>query len=303
MLKRMAALMLCALSALTVTACAGKNPSSQDNSNNSGKIKVCVTFNAMKEFTEAVGKDKVEITTLIPDGTEPHDFEIKAKDMIKISGARVLVYNGMDMEQWVDDAVEVAGNKNLIKVEASQGVTPIKNADSNERAQYDPHVWLSIKGAETEVENIKNALVKADPQNSSFYEENCSSFVAQLENIYNQYGAKFKSIGKKDFVTGHAAFAYFCRDFGLTQNSVEDVFAEGEPSAQRLNELIEFCKQKNVKTVFVEEMVSPAVSQTLARSIGADVKTIYTLESNEDNKSYLQRMEENISAIYDSLSN
>lgn len=298
MLKRVAALLLCAISAFTVTACAGSAASQDD----SGKIRVCVTFNAMKEFTEAVGKDKVEITTLIPDGTEPHDFELKPKDMIAISSAKVLVYNGMDMEQWVDDAVEAAGNKELIKVEASKGVTPIKNTDSGVRAQFDPHVWLSIKGAETEVKNIKDALVKADPQNSAYYEENCSDFVGQLEGLYNQYQDKFKAIDKKDFVTGHAAFAYFCRDFGLVQNSVEDVFAEGEPSAQRLNELIDFCKKRGVKTVFVEEMVSPAVSETLADSIGADVKTIYTFESNEDDKSYLERMKDNLSAVYESLS-
>lgn len=294
----MAALLLCALSALTVTACAGNETSRDDG----GKVKVCVTFNAMKEFTEAVGRDKVEITTLIPDGTEPHDFELKPRDMIAISTAKVLVYNGMDMEQWVDDAVEAAGNKGLITVEASKGVEPIKNEDKDARAQYDPHVWISIKGAEIEVKNIKDALVKADPQNSAFYEENCSDFVGQLEKLFNQYEPKFRALGKKDFVTGHAAFAYFCRDFGLYQNSVEDVFAEGEPSAQRLNELIDFCKRRGVKTVFVEEMVSPAVSQTLADSVGADVKTIYTFESNEGNKSYLQRMKENVSAIYESLS-
>ena len=92
-----------------------------------------------------------------------------------------------------------------------------------------------------------------------------------------------------------------CRDFGLTQNSVEDVFAEGEPSAQQLTELVKYCKSNSVTTVFSEEMVSPEVSETLAGEVGAKVETIYTVESAEDGKTYLERMEENLSKIYDSL--
>ena len=300
MLKKLTALMLCAVTVMSVTGCGAKSTSSVA----SNKLKVSVTFNAMKEFTEAVGKDKVEISTIIPDGTEPHDFEIKAKDMVAISSAKILVYSGMGMEKWVADAVKSSGNKNLIAVEASKGVTPIKNTDSvtSSETQYDPHVWISLKGAETETKNIEAALAKADPTNSAYYKKNCDSFVSQLESLYKEYDAKFKSVKQKDFVTGHAAFAYLCRDFGLTQNSVEDVFAEGEPSAQSLKKLIEFCKKNDVKTIFVESMVSPAVSKTLASSVGANVKTIYTIESSEDSKTYLQRMKDNLSEIYSSIS-
>jgi zinc transport system substrate-binding protein len=76
----------------------------------------------MKEFAEAVGGDKVEITTIIPDGTEPHDFEPDAQDLVSLSSAQVFIYNGLGMEKWADDAVSAADNENLIVVEASDGV-------------------------------------------------------------------------------------------------------------------------------------------------------------------------------------
>jgi zinc transport system substrate-binding protein len=88
-----------------------------------------------------------------------------------------------------------------------------------------------------------------------------------------------------------------CRDFGLEQNSVEDVFASGEPTPQQLAKLVEFAKAKKVKTIFAEEMASPAVSETLANEVGAKVKTIYTIESAEDGKTYLERMKANLEAI------
>ena len=322
MLKRSIAILLCAVTILSTGLCAcskgteagssaGQPQSAQNiaslpqaGSAAVGKLKVSVTFNAMKEFTEAVGKDKIEISTIIPDGMEPHDFEPKAQDLVGLSTAKVFVYNGLGMETWAERAVQSANNPGLVVVEASKGAEPIKNTDDStekEHGQYDPHIWLSLKGAKAEVENIRDGLVKADPSNRNYYEENCKEFVAKLDNLYQEYQKKFISVKKKSFVTGHAAFGYLCRDFGLEQNSVEDIYAEGEPSAQQLAQLIQFCKSHNVKTVFAEDMASPEVSKTLGNEVGAKVETIYTVESNEDDKSYLERIQSDLSKIYSSL--
>ncbi|CAB1249669.1 Uncharacterized periplasmic metal-binding protein TP_0034 [Ruminococcaceae bacterium BL-4] len=315
MSKKIVALLLSLLIVPAFSACgstsssaAGSSTSSiadQANTTENQKVKVSVTFDAMKEFTEAVGKDRVEVSTIIPDGTEPHDFEPKAQDLTELSSAQVFVYNGFGMESWADQAIKAANNKNLVAVEASKGATPIENTDADEikeHGQYDPHIWISLKGAETEAENIRDGLIKADPESADYFKQNCDDFVSQLESLYSEYNTKFQAVQNKSFVTGHAAFAYLCRDFGLEQNSVEDVFAEGEPSAQKLAGLVDYCKKNHVKTIFVEDMVSPAVSQTLADQVGAKVEQIYTIESNEDDKTYLDRMKSNLSEIYDSLS-
>lgn len=313
MLKKIIATMLALSLLASLTACGGSAsstavasataaPSSAAGSNE--KLKVSVSFNAIKEFAEAVGKDKVEISTIIPDGMEPHDFEPKAQDLVALSSADVFIYNGLGMEAWAEKAITAADNTALIAVDASAGADAIENTDPaevSEHGQYDPHLWLSITGAKTELENIKNAFVKADPANESFYETNYQDYTDQLDTLYQEYSEKFKMVESKSFVTGHAAFGYLCRDFGLEQNSVEDVFAEGEPTAQQLAELVDYCRTNHVTTVFAEEMASPDVSNTLANEVGATVQTIYTVESAEDDLSYLQRMESNLSKIYDSL--
>jgi zinc transport system substrate-binding protein len=269
-----------------------------------GKLKVSVSFNAMKEFTEAVGKEKVEVSTIIPAGTEPHDFEPKAQDLVGLSTAKVFVYSGFGMEAWAEKAVQSANNPDLVTVEASKGAEPIKNTDAGEikeHGQYDPHIWLSLKGAEIEVKNIRTALVKADPSNQDYYEKNCNDFVSQLEALYTEYKKKFQAAPKKSFVTGHAAFGYLCRDFGLEQNSVEDTFAEGEPNAQQLSELVQYCKQHKVTTIFAEDMASPDVSKTLAQEVGAKVETIYTVEGEEEGRTYLERVKSDLDKIDASL--
>ncbi len=300
MLKKWSILFLCLLAAFAFAACGSVQTSAQD----SDTLAVTVTFDAIKEFAEAVGGDKVEVSVIIPTGTEPHDFEPKAQELVGLSSADVFFITD-SAGALVDDAVSAANNEKLIVVDASAGADAIVNTEEGEIAehgQYDPHLWLSIKGAETEVTNIKNAFVQADPANKDYYEANSADFIAQLETLYNNYNAKFAAVEKKSFVTGHAAFGYLCRDFGLTQNSVEDVFAEGEPSAQQLAELVEYCRQNDVTTIFAEEMASPEISQTLANDVGASVKTIYTMESAEDGLSYLERMADNLSEIYESLS-
>ncbi|WP_342758943.1 metal ABC transporter substrate-binding protein [Kineothrix sedimenti] len=317
MLKKWITMLLCLLVIASFSACGSKKQenkpdesseavSSTDQTNQSDEspLKVYVTFNAMKEFVTAVGKDKVEVATIIPDGMEPHDFEPKAQDIAGLSSAKIFVYSGLGMEAWAEEAIKAADNTDLIIVEASKGADVIENTDQEEieeHGQYDPHIWLSLKGAESEVKNIKDALVQADPSNKDYYEANCDDFISQLEDLYNEYNEKFQSVEKKSFVTGHAAFGYLCRDFGLEQNSVEDTFAEGEPSAQQLTELVEYCKENDVSTIFAEEMASQEVSQTLADEVGAKVDTIYTMESNEDDMTYLERMSDNLSKIYESL--
>lgn len=275
-----------------------------------GALQVIVTFNALQEFAKAVGKEKVEVTTIIPDGSEPHDFEPKARDLVALSSADVFVYNGLGMEAWAEEAVQAAGNAALIVVEASKGADWIDRSEEEtsgahgeeaESGAYDPHVWLSLEGAAVEVGNICDALVQADPANRAYYEANRDDYVAQLQSLRDDYAEEFASTARKSFVTGHAAFGYLCREFGLTQASVQDLYAEGEPSAQQLGELVDYCRQNGVTTIFAEEMASPEVSKTLADEVGVGVQTIYTMESAEDGLSYLRRMEENLSRIYDSL--
>ncbi len=269
-------LLICTIltfTALTFVACDTKKVEN-DNASAQSKIKVVVTFNAMREFAAAVGKDKVDIVTIIPDGTEPHDFEPKTKDLESLNNAKVFVYNGFGMEAWVDKALGAVDNKSLVAVESSKGSDAIENTDAGEleeHGQYDPHLWISLKGAENEAKNIKDALVKVDSSNKDYYEKNYNDFATQLDTIYDEYNKKFQTVINKSFVTGHAAFAYLCRDFGLEQNSVED-------------------------------MVRTKVSETLAKEVGAKVEKIHTIESaDDDDKDYIQCMKENLDMIYNSL--
>lgn len=297
--------LILAISCAIVIFAGCNNVTSENNTKKSNsKIEVIVSFNAMKEFAYAIGKDKIDIKTIVPNGTEPHDFEPTVKDLKNLNSGNVFIYSGFGMESWKDKFLSSIDNKNLIVVDASKGLNPIKitnNDEIKDHGEYDPHIWLSLKGAKTQCKNIRDGLIKADPSNKNFYEKNYQNFSVQLDALYNEYSKNFETSKNKNFVTGHAAFAYLCRDFGIKQNSVENIFAEGEPSPKKLEELVNYCKQNNIKTIFVEDMVSPKVSNTLAKEVGAKVEKIYTIESKQDNKDYIQSMKYNLQVIYNCL--
>ncbi len=301
-MKKLCIFLLSVFLLFSFTACAADDKTTQ--ASDDSKLSVSVSFNALYEFTKAVGKDKVAISTIIPTGSEPHHFEPKASDIADLNTAKVFIYNGLGMEPWAEEVINASENDDLITIIASDGADIIKNEgeEIEEHGQYDPHLWLSLSGAMIEVQNIADGLSKADPDNKDFYQANAKAYRKELNDLLTEYKEKFAALENKNFVTGHAAFHYFCNDFGLEQNSVEDVFAEGEPSTRQLADLVEYCKDNQVTTIFAEETASPEVSRTLADEVGASVKIIYTMEGSDDSLSYLERMKANCENIYKSLS-
>lgn len=274
----------------------GSSGNSQAANEDSGKVKVMVSVYPLKEFADKIAGDKAEITTMVPDNVEPHDYEPKTKDFQSLTKSDAFIYNGLGFESWVDDVKKVIEDKDILIVDSSDGVNIRKEGDA-----VDPHCWLSLKEAQKQSENIKNTLIKIDSENKDYYEENYNEFIGELESLYDEYKDKFDGLSNKNFITGHSAFGYLCRDFGLQQKSVENLFGEGEPTPKQLEELVTFCKENNIKTIFSESLASPKVSETLANEVGAEVVPILTLESNEDNKDYLEAMKYDLEEIYSCL--
>jgi zinc transport system substrate-binding protein len=156
----------------------GVNSTTSTNPNQS-KIKVVASFYPIYEFVKMVGGNNVNITTLIPIGVEPHDFEPTIQQIQNAESADLIIYNGAGLEKWIDKI------DSKFKVDASQGLNLFKGNASESAGTYDPHVWLDPVLAEKEVENIRDALVKVDPANSQYYLSNADKFIAELNNLDN----------------------------------------------------------------------------------------------------------------------
>lgn len=298
-MKKKIGLILAAVLLITlVSGCSSDRK--KDDAKSSDKIKVMASFNAVADLTKEIGKDKVNISVMVPKGSEAHDFEPKPKDVAALNESNLFVYNGLDMEHWTEDTLKTI-NSNVTIVEASKNaeLLELKNgSDDHEHGKYDPHIWLSLKEAKVMAKNIMEGLIKIDSKNEDYYVENFNDFTKKADELLSEYEKKFDSVKNKNFVTGHEAFAYLCRDFNLTQKSVAGVFNEGEATSVKLKETIDYCKENNIKTIFMEQGASSKVTDTISKETGASVEEINTLEIEG---TYMDTMKNNLEKIYSGL--
>lgn len=289
------------------------------------KLNVMASFYPMYDFATKVGGDKVEVTNMVPAGTEPHDWEPAATDVKNLEEADIFIYNGAGMEHWTEDVLGALDNKELKVVEASRGLTLLEGKEEDEEETedsssdsdasdestdseitYDPHVWLDPLNAKAEMENIKNAFVEADPDNKDYYEQNYETYAEKFDQLDKEYKDGLADTKSKDLITSHEAFGYLCQAYGLNQVGIEGLSPDSEPDASRMNEIIKFAKENNVKTIFFEELVSPKVSETIADEIGAKTAVLNPLEGLTDDEisageDYFSVMESNLKTIEDAL--
>ena len=316
-IKMLCALAMTALVSATMlsgcTRAAAPNPAAKADAMESKKmLKVMASFYPMYDFAAKIGGDKAEVITLVPSGTEPHDWEPAAADIRNLEEADLFIYSGAGMEHWVDDVLASLDNKDLISVEASEGVALRDGhrhshedegaVEPEEEGQYDPHVWLSPLNAEKEMENIKNAYIKADPDNRDYYEANYELYASRFADLNQKFKDTLSSLPNKDIVVSHEAFGYLCDAYGLNQVGIEGLSPDSEPSPARMAEIIDFVRANHVRVIFFEELVSPKVAETIAKETGSSVQVLNPLEGLSDEElesgaDYFSVMEENLKQL------
>ncbi|MFA9381842.1 MAG: metal ABC transporter substrate-binding protein [Acetanaerobacterium sp.] len=318
-------LMLLAL----VTGCAASaqgqadpNAGGQGTQQSTDKLLVYATFYPMYDFASKIGGDKIELVNMLPTGGEPHSWEPDAADIVGLEKADVFIYNGAGMETWTDKVLASLENKSLIIDETSQGIElmtghhhddeeePHDDADEEHHEEdehsYDPHVWVSLRNAKLQMESIKNALSQADPGNADYYAANYEEYAAQLDALDAEFVDALAPVKNRNIVVSHQAFGYLCRDYDLTQIAVEGLTPDSEPDAARMVEIIEFCQENEVSTIFFEELASPKVAETIAKATGAKVSVLNPMgaisaQQAEAGEDYLSIMRKNLQALVEGL--
>lgn len=256
-----------------------------------GKLDVVASFYPMAEFSRQIGGDLVHVKTMVSDGVEPHDWEPTAKDLSLLSKADVFVYNG-GVESWAEQAIRSVDNKKMAVVKAGEGLIEVG-------PHPDPHVWVSPLKAAGEVKVIADAFSKKDPAHSEIYQKNADAYIKKLMKLDADLHEVAKASKRKAFITTHAAFGYLAKDYGLKQIPAMGINPESEPAPADLTKLVQLIKKEKIPYVFSETLLSPKVSQTIAKSSGAGVLTLnpvagLTPEEKKNKEDYISIMEKNI---------
>ena len=283
-----------------------------------GKLSVYASFYMMYDFAQKIGGDKAHITVMVPDGTEPHDWEPAAADIAGLQDADLFIYNGAGMEHWAEDILASLNPSSLIVAEASKGIAlreethaqaegePEANDEHSGIDPIDPHVWLDPNNAKKELETIKNAFVQADAQNASYYEANYKKWAGEFDALDEAFRAALSALPRKDIIVAHEAYGYLCAAYGLTQIGIEGLTPDSEPDPGRMAEIIELARLKGVTTIFFEELSSPDVANAIAVETGANTAVLSPIEGLTDEEraqgaDYVSVMRKNLTALKQAL--
>lgn len=298
---------------LLLCGCSQGAKPAEKNTDGTEKLVVYTSFYPMYDFTTKVGGDYITVENLVPAGAEPHDWEPTTRDILHLEHGDMFIMSGAGMEHWADKLLSSLENPDLVVVEASEGITLAQEEEEEEHDHHghsheegDPHVWLSPKRAKQQMENIKNAMVQADPAHGDVYEANYQQYAKEFDALDEEYRTTLSALPQKSFIVAHEAFGYLCYDYGLEQVALEGLMSESEPDPARMAEVVRFAQEKGITTVFFEEMVDPKVAQTIAREIGADTATLnplegLTQEDMDNGREYFSVMRENLQALKEAL--
>jgi|DewCreStandDraft_1066081.scaffolds.fasta_scaffold00129_53 zinc transport system substrate-binding protein len=150
--------------------------------------------------------------------------------------------------------------------------------EEHAHGDVDPHAWLSPLQAKAMAATIKEHLIEADPSHKDDYEANYSLLADRLQQLHDQFVQTVAQAPKKEIVVSHEAFGYIARDYGITQIGVMGLSPDAEPTVQRMNEITNFAKEHEIKYILFEELVSPKLAETLAKSLDIETLVLNPLE-------------------------
>lgn len=266
----------------------------------SRKPRVVATVYPLAEFSRMVGGADAEVVTIVPPGLEPHEYEPTPKDIISITEADIFVMNGAGVDPWAERAVSSLGEQGVLVINTSS-LIPLLTVENGEETP-DPHFWLDPVRAVSIIEAIRDALIKKDSAHTPAYTERTAASRAELVALDEEYRTTLSSCVKKDVIASHGAFTYLAQRYGFTVHSIAGLSPEVEPSAGRIADLALLAKKKEIRYIFFEKLVSPKVSETLAREVGAETLLFDPIEgrSGEDlgeGKEYFLMMRQNLTNL------
>ncbi len=252
----------------------------------SGKPLVLTSFYPLYYLTTQIAGDRAEVRSLVPTGTEPHEWEPSARDVTDIKKSAVFVYNGAGLEPWVEKTLAAAPSTKRVVVEAAQGLTLAPPPTGTEVGKFtvDPHVWLDPTLAKTIATNVAAGLTQADPGGKETYARNLADLVARLDTLDTQFKEGLRECARRDIITSHAAFGYLASRYKLEQIAVEGLSPDSEPTPSRIVEVTKLARTRGATTIFFETLVSPRVAETIANEMGARTLTLDPLEGVQDEK-------------------
>ncbi|WP_433617274.1 metal ABC transporter substrate-binding protein [Dactylosporangium sp. CA-139114] len=250
-----------------------------------GRLRVVAGFYPLQFVAEEIGGDRVAVENLTRAGAEPHDLELQPSQLAALEDADLVLYL-RGFQPAVDEGADLQQKARTFDVST---VASLHGAD--------PHVWLDPTRLATIAGRVADRLAEADPAHAGEFRQRAAGLDAELRELDGEYRRGLADCARHDVVTSHEAFGYLTARYGLTQVPVTGLNPDEEPGPQRVRDVARLAKERGVTTIFFESLVSPKLSETVAREIGARAAVLDPIEGVEDGETYITTMRTNLAAL------
>lgn len=261
------------------------------------RVKVVATTTQAADLVRNVGGDRVEVVGLLAPNSDPHEYEVRPRDLQALVDADLVVRSGGDLDDWLKEAIEGSGSEAPV-LTLIDGVRTIGD---------DPHWWQNPRNAIRAVAEIERALSAADPAGATTYAADADRYDARLRRLDRAVAACIAKVPatQRKLVTTHDALASYAQRYGIEVIGavIPSLSTSGQPSAGETAQLIRTIREEDVRAIFAESSVNAKVEEAIARETGARVGKALWADSlgppGSDGATYVASIASNTRALVD----
>ncbi len=325
----LAVMALCGCGSSSVTAAIDSEATPLSSAPTSNLSIVTTIFPEYDWVKELLGENpgSAEVTMLLDNGVDLHSYQPTADDILKISTCDLFIYVGGESDEWVEDALKEATNKDMVVlnlldtlgsdvkeeeiVEGMEAEEEEEEAEGEEEPEYDEHVWLSIKNTEKLCEAIKDALISIDSANADTYSDNAEGYIADLKALDADYESVVNSKSTNTLLFGDRfPFRYLTDDYGLSYYAAfVGCSAETEASFETITFLAGKVDELSLGSIMTIEGNDHRIAETIRENTKSKDQDILTLDSMQSTTSedvaggatYIGIMKDNLEVLKKAL--
>lgn len=305
------------LISLSMTACSTGDKDTTDN----GKLNIVATIFPQYDFVRQIGGDKVNLSMLLPPGSEAHTFDPTVQDIQRIIDADIFIYVGGVSDSWIDDILDWVSTEKTevislmditgaVEEEITEGMDTEEENDDDDggKVEYDEHVWTSPKNAIKICNYICERMCSKDTENASYFKDNLNKYVESLNQLDTNIRQITENASNKTLIFGDRfPFRYFTDEYGLEYYAAfPGCASDTEPSISTIAFLINKVKEEKIPVVFYIEFSNQGVADTICEGTGAKkllFHSCHNVSADDFNSgiTYLDLMTQNVENLREAI--
>jgi ABC-type Zn uptake system ZnuABC Zn-binding protein ZnuA len=236
-------------------------------------VRVVTTTSVFADMVTQVGGELVQVTSLVPHNGDVHTFEPRPSDIRSVADARLLIMNGLGLDDWLAKTIRNAADEGVPLIRLAEDLPGAEPLPGEEAGTRNPHLFLDVAYARGYVGRIAAALKQVDPQHADRYDARASAYLAELDALDGWVRQQVQTIpeANRKIVTFHDAFAYYARAYGLQVVGVAVRAPGQDPSAGYIARLVDAVEVNGVKAIFSERQFPATLADQIAAETGARV--------------------------------